>query len=346
MSSPGVLPAPLRDLVGDVGDLHAEDERQARGLDRLLVRLGDHPRVRDDGDVGQPVGGHELLDDRQHGLGLGPVALEGGDHQREPVLPGEQPDRDLRLQPALLGEPGLAEPVALVGLEVEGGDVVKDQAGRAEPGMRGAGLRQPLPPGLLRIDGQAPLQGAVGRRRHPGLLQHPQAVELAGRLDDPGQHQVPEHLVPAGRVLQAQHPVAALQGVHQVAHPRRRDRQRPGRPRAVQAQAELQLAGRDPLLRRGLQRLQLRLVVRRPEVLDLPRPRREDHTTCTAVAPDVVFTVRMYGTRPLYGPRLVRKFSSRELQTHRSAHHTAGNPRNPSEVRARSLVRYPLFQHQ
>jgi hypothetical protein len=38
-------------------------------------------------------------------------------------------------------------------------------------------------------------------------------------------------------------------------------------------------------------------------------------TTCTAVAPDVVFTVRMYGTRPLYGPRLVRNFSSQELQT-------------------------------
>jgi hypothetical protein len=40
-------------------------------------------------------------------------------------------------------------------------------------------------------------------------------------------------------------------------------------------------------------------------------PRREDHTTCTAVAPEVVFTVRIYGTRPLYGPRLVRKFSSK-----------------------------------
>ena len=44
-----------------------------------------------------------------------------------------------------------------------------------------------------------------------------------------------------------------------------------------------------------------------------------DHTTCTAIAPDVVFTVRMYGTRPHYGPRLVRKFSSREPQTGRSA---------------------------
>ena len=47
-------------------------------------------------------------------------------------------------------------------------------------------------------------------------------------------------------------------------------------------------------------------------------PRREDHTTCTAVAPDVVFTVLMYGTRPLYGPRLVRKFRFNEPKTSRS----------------------------
>ena len=125
------------------------------GLDRLLVRLGDHPRVRDDRDVRQAVGGHELLDHRQHRLGLGPVPLEGGDHQREPVLAGQQADGDLRFQAAFPGEPGLTEPVTLVGLEIEGAHVVEDQAGRAEPGVRGAGRRQPLPPGLFRIGGQA-----------------------------------------------------------------------------------------------------------------------------------------------------------------------------------------------
>ena len=30
----------------------------------------------------------------------------------------------------------------------------------------------------------------------------------------------------------------------------------------------------------------------------------EDHTICTAVAPDAVLTVRTYGTRTLYGPGL------------------------------------------
>ncbi|MGH3192436.1 MAG: DUF397 domain-containing protein [Streptosporangiaceae bacterium] len=42
-------------------------------------------------------------------------------------------------------------------------------------------------------------------------------------------------------------------------------------------------------------------------------------TSVAAVAPDVVFAVRMYGTRSLYPPRLVRKFSSYELRTNRSA---------------------------
>lgn len=37
-----------------------------------------------------------------------------------------------------LGEAGLTEPVPLIGLEVQGGDVVKDQAGRAQPGLRRA----------------------------------------------------------------------------------------------------------------------------------------------------------------------------------------------------------------
>ncbi len=38
-------------------------------------------------------------------------------------------------------------------------------------------------------------------------------------------------------------------------------------------------------------------------------PRREEYTICTAVAPDAVFTVRTYGTGPLYDPGLVRKSS-------------------------------------
>jgi hypothetical protein len=64
----GVLAVPLRDDAGDVGDAHAQDERQSGGLDRLLAGLGDHPGIGHDGHVGQPAAGHELADDRQHGL--------------------------------------------------------------------------------------------------------------------------------------------------------------------------------------------------------------------------------------------------------------------------------------
>jgi hypothetical protein len=42
-------------------------------------------------------------------------------------------------------------------------------------------------------------------------------------------------------------------------------------------------------------------------------PRRDDHTTWTAVAPDFVFTVRPYGTRSAYEAR------------HRRAGQTAGS---------------------
>ena len=57
-------------------------------------------------------------------------------------------------------------------------------------------------------------------------------------------------------------------------------------------------------------------------------PRRDDHMTCTAVAPDLVFTVLTYGTSPLYGPSLVRKFSFYEQQTSRSQPRDGGDCRN------------------
>ena len=62
-------------------------------------------------------------------------------------------------------------------------------------------------------------------------------------------------------------------------------------------------------------------------------PRCEEYTICTAVAPDAVFTVRTYGTRPLYGPGLVRKSSSREPRTRRSQRRASPEPRIVSQLR-------------
>jgi hypothetical protein len=63
----------------------SEDARQPGRLDLVLIGLGHHPGVRDDGDVGELVSGHECLDDRQHCLRLGHVALEGTDLERNPA---------------------------------------------------------------------------------------------------------------------------------------------------------------------------------------------------------------------------------------------------------------------
>ena len=83
----GVLAPPLRDQVGDVRDPRAEDERQARRPRSAFWFASDTmPASATTVTSGQLVRGHERLDHRQHGLGLGLVALERADHEREPVL--------------------------------------------------------------------------------------------------------------------------------------------------------------------------------------------------------------------------------------------------------------------
>jgi hypothetical protein len=55
-------------------------------------------------------------------------------------------------------------------------------------------------------------------------------------------------------------------------------------------------------------------------------PRRDKYTTWTAVAPDLVSIVLTYGPSPLYGPPLVRNFSSPDQQTSRSLRRAIGTP--------------------
>lgn len=105
----------------------------------------------------------------------------------------------------------------------------------------------------------------------------------------------------AGGPTGAQLVIATRQGIPQVPHARGSDRQRPaastppGRLSRIQAQIKLALPGRQALTRRGFQHLQPGFVVSRSDVPDIPRPRRDECTMCTAVAPIAVFTVRRYG---------------------------------------------------
>jgi hypothetical protein len=109
-----------------------------------------------------------------------------------------------------------------------------------------------------------------------------------------------------------------------LAAARRPQAQRPGRAPAA------------PLPRRGLQRLQLGLVVRRPEVLDVPRPPpRQVHelNRCPARLGVHRPAIR-HSTRQLYGPSLVRKFGSYKDKNCGPAHRriSPGSNCGPTQV--------------
>jgi len=63
-------------------------------------------------------------------------------------------------------------------------------------------------------------------------------------------------------------------------------------------------------------------------------PRREDHTICTAVAREAVFTVRTYATTAAYGHRLVHKSAQQLRQNTRSSDRHPTDNENVSQVRS------------
>lgn len=183
-----------------------------------------------------------------------------------------RPMGDLRLEAPLLGEARLAEPVAGVGLEVQGGHVVQHQRRRPELGVPGARRRQLLPPRRLRILRQPPLERGIRRRGDAGLFKNADRVQLGSRIDDPGQHQLREHRVPTRGLIEPQRAIRAGQRVDQMPHQRGGDRQRPAHDRRrghVKAQVEDALPASQPLPRNGLQQRKISIGVRGPDVLDI-----------------------------------------------------------------------------
>jgi hypothetical protein len=111
------------------------------------------------------------------------------DRQRESGCVGEQPDRDLRLRPALLRE-SAREIVPDIGLDIPLADVERHQRGRAERSGGSAG-RGPLLALLVGdVAKQPAVQSGIGRRLDPDLRKRLQAFLLAGRLDNSRQHEL------------------------------------------------------------------------------------------------------------------------------------------------------------
>ena len=115
---------------------------------------------------------------------------------------------------------GFPEPVPSISLKVECAHVVQHQGGRPQPHMRCARGRYLLPPRRLGIHGEPTLHRRVAARPNPDLFEHPQGLQLAGRLDQPAQHQLLENLVTTTGGIEPEPFKPDRQGIPQVLRPR------------------------------------------------------------------------------------------------------------------------------
>jgi len=174
-----------------LADPGADDEPQARLVQLEQVRRRQHPGIGDHHHVGEVVAGPERPDDRDDRVGLSLVARETADLQREPATVDQQTHNDLRIHPALVGVPDLAQVVFLVRLEVQRRDVIEHQ--RDVPAGGGVGEAQGGEL-IAVLTNPSPTKGAFHRRvagRHPAQVrQNATSVQQRGRFHDPGDHQV------------------------------------------------------------------------------------------------------------------------------------------------------------
>ena len=129
--------------LGRLGDPGPDDEPQPGLIELAQVRRGQHPCVGDHDHVGDAVAVLELLDDRHNRGGLGLVAFEAADLEREPAPIHQQTHDDLWIDAAFLGVADLAQVVFVLCLEVQRGDVVEHQLTRP----RGRAWSRQLRPG-------------------------------------------------------------------------------------------------------------------------------------------------------------------------------------------------------
>jgi hypothetical protein len=104
--------------------------------------------------------------------------------------------------------------------------------------------------------------GAVVDRFDPGFGEHPQGIDLAGRFDHPRQHQIAKHLITTGGLVEAEHPVGTAQRFPQWGRLGGHDLQGFAvHSDGVQPEIQCPLALGQPLTGRGLERLDLAVVM-------------------------------------------------------------------------------------
>jgi hypothetical protein len=133
----------------------------------VVVQVGgrEHAGVGDHDHGLEPVAGLELPDHRQDRVLLGLVSLVAADLEGEPVPVDEQPDHDLRVDPALFRIADLAQGVLVLGLEVQRRHVVQDERDiAAGQRVREAQLRDLVPVAAACAAGQGAAHGLVAGR--------------------------------------------------------------------------------------------------------------------------------------------------------------------------------------
>ncbi len=127
--------------------------------------------------------------------------LRAADLQREPAPVDQQPDHDLRVDPAFLGVADLAQVVFLLRLEVQRRHLVETQ-GDVPTGHRMGETRCGDPVAVVPIRagaGQGALHRRVAGRAPTQIGQDPPGVQQRRGFHHPGDHQIGEHRI-AGRV--------------------------------------------------------------------------------------------------------------------------------------------------
>ena len=194
------VPAEVRLQVhGGLGDPRADDEPQPGVVQVVQVGGRQHAGVGDHDHALDPVPRLELPDHRQDRVLLRLVPLIAADLQGEPVPVHQQPDHDLRVHPPFFRVADLAQVVLVLGLEVQRRHVIQDQGDiAAGPDVREAQLGDLVPVAAARAAGQGAAHRLVAGRLAAQFRQDPAGVQDRGRLHDPGQDQVPEHVIAQG----------------------------------------------------------------------------------------------------------------------------------------------------